>query len=161
MNKKIKNFWLLIFSLAIPLLIGYLGSLLTTPRIATWYVNLIKPVFTPPNWIFAPVWTILFILIGVAFYLILKDSRKNKYFPAACLSFGAQLFLNIYWSFLFFYIKEPPLAFYAIVSLWSMIIVNIYYFYQIRKSSGYLLIPYVVWVTFAAALNYAIWYLNI
>lgn len=161
MNNKIKNLGLFVFALALPLLIGYFGSLLTTPSINTWYVALMKPSFTPPNWIFSPVWTLLFVLMGVAFYLILKNGRGNKYYLGACLSFGAQLFLNIYWSFLFFYIKEPPLAFYAIVSLWSMIIVNIYYFYLIKKSAAYLLVPYILWVSFAAALNYAIWYLNI
>ncbi len=161
MNIKIKRFWLLIFSVTIPLIIGYLGSLLTTPALKTWYPSLIKPSFNPPNWLFAPVWTLLFILMGVAFFLILKEGKDSKNYRAACISFGSQLFLNMYWSFLFFYSKEPSLAFYAIVSLWSMIFVNIYYFYQIKKTAAYLLIPYIVWVTFAAILNYAIWYLNI
>lgn len=160
MNVKIKNFWLFIVSLAIPLFVGYLGSLLTTPHIATWYSYLSKPVFSPPNWVFAPVWTTLYILMGISFFLILKDSKKGQFFRASWLSFAAQLLLNLYWSFLFFYVKNPPLAFYGIISLWSMIIVNFYYFYQIKKSAAYLLIPYIVWVTFAAALNYSIWYLN-
>jgi len=158
---KINKIWLFIISLVIPLFIGFAGSLLTTPNIAPWYTSLNKPWFTPPNWLFSPTWTVLFILMGLALFLILKDGRQNRYFKAACLSFGFQLFLNLYWSFLFFYIKQPPLAFYAIVSLWSMIFVNIYYFYQIKKSAAYLLIPYIVWVTFAAALNYSIWLLNL
>jgi len=158
---KINKIWLFVISVAIPLFIGFIGSLLTTPSIAGWYTSLNKPGFTPPNWLFGPTWTILFILMGWALFLILKDGRQNRYFKAACLSFGFQLFLNLYWSFLFFYIKQPPLAFYAIVSLWSMIFVNIYYFYQIKKSAAYLLIPYIVWVTFAAVLNYSIWLLNL
>jgi tryptophan-rich sensory protein len=160
MKIKSKTIWLFIISLAIPLVVGYLGSLLTTPSISTWYQELYKPSFTPPNWVFAPAWTTLFILMGVACFLILRDGKKNRYFRSAYLSYGAQLFLNIYWSFLFFYIKEPPLAFYAIISLWSMIFVNIYYFYQIKKTAAYLLIPYIVWVTFAAVLNYSIWLIN-
>jgi len=158
---KINKIWLFVISIAIPLFIGFAGSLLTTPNIDIWYTSLSKPWFTPPNWLFGPAWTVLFILMGFALFLILKDGRQNRYFKAACLSFGFQLFLNLYWSFLFFYIKQPPLAFYAIVSLWSMIFVNIYYFYQIKKSAAYLLIPYIVWVTFAAVLNYSIWLLNL
>jgi len=158
---KINKIWLFIISVAIPLFIGFIGSFLTTPNIDPWYTSLNKPWFTPPNWLFSPTWTVLFILMGLALFLILKDGRQNRYFKAACLSFGFQLFLNLYWSFLFFYIKQPPLAFYAIVSLWSMIFVNIYYFYQIKKSAAYLLIPYIVWVTFAAVLNYSIWLLNL
>lgn len=157
---KIKNIWLLILSLFIPLAVGYLGSLLTMPGLASWYGGLTKPAFTPPNWLFGPAWTLLFILMGIAFFFILRDGRGNKNFSAAWMSFGAQLFLNIYWSFLFFFVQEPPLAFYGLISLWSMIFVNIYYFYQIKKSAAYLLIPYIAWVTFAGALNYSIWYLN-
>ncbi len=156
---KINKIWLFVISMAIPLFVGFIGSLLTTPSIDVWYTSLNKPWFTPPNWLFAPAWTILFVLMGWSLFLILKDGRRNRHFKAACLSFGFQLFLNVYWSFLFFYIKQPPLAFYAIISLWSMIFVNIYYFYQIKKSAGYLLIPYIAWVTFAAILNYAIWFL--
>lgn len=160
MNTKLKNFGLLIFSVAIPLIVGFLGSLLTTPSIDTWYMALNKPSFNPPNWLFGPVWTILFILMGVALFLVLRDGRESKQFKAACWSFGAQLFLNIYWSFLFFFVKEPPLAFWAIISLMSMVVVNIYYFYQVKKVSAYLLIPYLAWITFASVLNYLIWYLN-
>lgn len=160
MNSKLKNFGLLLISVAIPLFVGFLGSLLTTPSINTWYLTLNRPSFNPPNWIFGPVWTTLFILMGVALFLVIKDGKENKYFKAACLSFGAQLFLNIYWSFLFFFVKEPPLAFWGIISLISMIVVNFYYFFQIKKSAAYLLIPYIAWVLFATILNYFIWILN-
>jgi len=160
MNTKLKNVFLFIISLAIPLAVGYLGSLLTTPSIATWYATLNKPSFNPPNWLFAPVWTTLFILMGLALFLIIKQGKNNKFYRQAYLSFGAQLFLNIYWSFLFFFIHAPNLAFWSIISLLSMIIVNIYYFYQVKRSAAYLLIPYLAWVSFAAILNYAIWSLN-
>jgi len=161
MNSKFKNFCLLILSLAIPLFIGYIGSLLTMPSISGWYAGLIKPVFTPASWVFGPAWTILYVLMGVALFLVIKDGGGRNYYRASIISFATQLFLNLYWSFLFFYIKEPSLAFYAIISLWSMIIVNIYYFYQVKKTAALLLIPYIIWVTFAAVLNYSIWYLNI
>jgi len=160
MNPKLKNTFLLLISVAIPLAIGFLGSLLTTPSINTWYTTLNKPSFNPPNWIFGPVWTTLFILMGVALFLILKEGKSVRHFKPACFSFGAQLFLNLYWSFLFFFAHAPSLAFWGIVSLMSMIIVNIYYFFQIKKVAAYLLIPYVLWVSFAASLNYLIWILN-
>jgi tryptophan-rich sensory protein len=160
MKRAAKKIWLLVFSLAIPLLIGFLGSTLTTPNIPTWFVCLEKPFFSPPNWLFAPVWTILFILMGLALFLVLRDGRKNRYFEDAILVFGAQLILNLYWSFFFFFIHSPLLAFYDIIILWLMIALNIYCFYKIKKTAAYLLIPYIVWVSFAAILNYSIWFLN-
>ncbi len=160
MKLKFKNIILLLVSVGTPLFVGFLGSLLTTPSIDTWYQTLNKPSFNPPNWIFGPVWTTLFILMGIAIFLVIKKGTGGKYFKAACLSFGAQLFLNIYWSFLFFFVHEPSLAFWGIISLMSMIIVNFYYFYQIKKSAAYLLIPYIAWVSFASILNYFIWILN-
>ena len=160
MKFNLKNFWLLVFSLGLVFLAAYLGSALTTPSIGTWYATINKPAFNPPNYLFAPVWTSLFLLMGIAFFLILKEGKDKKYFRAAYLSFGAQLFLNVYWSFLFFFAHEPTLAFFGLVSLWSMIIVNIYYFFQIKKTAAYLLFPYILWVTFAGVLNYAIWSLN-
>jgi len=160
MKLNLKNFWLFIMSMGIVFLVAYLGSILTTPNIATWYSTINKPSFNPPNYLFAPVWTALFFLMGISLFIILKDGKGKKYYRAACWSFGAQLFLNVYWSFLFFFAHEPALAFFGLVSLWSMIIVNIYYFFQIKKSAAYLMFPYILWVTFAGVLNYAIWYLN-
>lgn len=160
MKVEIKNIWLLIISLATPLLVGFFGSLLTTPGVATWYSFLTKPWFNPPNWIFSPVWTLLFVLMGLALFLVLKEGRKNSHFAIALIVFAAQLFLNLYWSFFFFFVQAPSLAFYEIISLWLMILVNIYYFYQIKKTAAYLLIPYLAWVSFAAVLNYFIWSLN-
>lgn len=160
MNNKLKNFGLLIICLAVPIIVGYLGSLLTGTSIDTWYVLLNKPAFNPPNWLFGPVWTTLYVLMGISFFLIVKEGRRDKNFRNAWLSFAAQLFLNLYWSFLFFYIKMPSLAFWSILSLLSMIIVNSYYFYQIKKSAVYFYIPYIIWVSFAAVLNYFIWQLN-
>jgi len=160
MNNKLKNLGLLIICLVIPLGIGYLGSFLTASSVNDWYTLINKPAFNPPNWLFGPVWTFLYLLMGIALFLVLKNGRENKYFRQAWLSFAAQLFLNLYWSFLFFYIKMPSLAFWAIISLLSMIIVNAYYFYQIKKTAAYLYIPYIAWVSFAGILNYFIWQLN-
>lgn len=160
MKLNLKNFWLFVMSMGIVFLAAYLGSTLTTPSIATWYSTINKPSFNPPNYLFAPVWTALFFLMGISLFIILKDGNGKKYYRAACWSFGAQLFLNVYWSFLFFFAHEPALAFFGLVSLWSMIIVNIYYFFQIKKTAAYLMFPYILWVTFAGVLNYAIWYLN-
>lgn len=160
MNNKLKNVGLFLLCLAIPLFIGYLGSMLTATGVSTWYPLINKPSFNPPNWLFAPVWTLLYILMGVALFLVIKKGKESKYRRQAYLSFGAQLFLNLYWSFLFFYTKMPSLAFWAIISLVSMIIVNTYYFYQIRKSAAYLYVPYLAWVSFASVLNYFIWQLN-
>lgn len=165
MKSRLKNFWLLLFSLVLVSLVAYLGSTLTTPSINSWYAAINKPSFNPPNYIFSPVWTILFVLMAIAFFLILKacltNGQDKKYFRAAYLSFGAQLLLNVYWSFLFFFAHEPGLAFFGLISLWSMIVVNIYYFSKIKKVAAYLLLPYLLWVTFAGVLNYAIWSLNV
>lgn len=160
MKARIKNAWLLVLSLALPLLVGFVGSSFTRPNIATWYVCLEKPVFSPPNWVFAPVWTLLFILMGLALFLILRDGKKSRHFETAVILFGAQLILNLYWSFFFFFFHSPLYAFIDICVLWLLIVFNIYFFYKIKKTAAYLLIPYLVWVTFAAILNYAICLLN-
>lgn len=160
MNNKIKKIGLLILCLAVPLLIGGLGSWLTASSINDWYPLLNKPSFNPPNWLFGPVWTFLYLLMGTALFIALVAGKESRYRRHALLSFGAQLFLNLYWSFLFFYIKMPSLAFWALISLLSMMIVNAYYFYQIKKPAAYLYIPYIAWVSFAGVLNYFIWQLN-
>ncbi len=146
----------LTIAILIPLLAGFLGSYFTTPAISTWYVDIIKPELNPPNWIFAPVWTTLYILMGVSFYLIL-EKRKNL---LPILIFGIQIILNTTWSFLFFGIQRLDLAFANIILLWISILVMIIIFYRLSKISGYLLFPYIIWVTFAGYLNYAIWMLN-
>lgn len=161
MNKKIEKIGLLIVCLAIPLAIGWLGSWLTASSLNDWYPLLNKPSFNPPNWLFGPVWTVLYLLMGIAIFMVLSDNSDNRYRRHASISFIAQLFLNLYWSFLFFYIKMPSLAFWALISLLSMIIVNAYYFYQVRNSAAYLCIPYIAWICFAGLLNYFIWQLNL
>jgi len=150
---------LFLFASLLPLIFGYLGSLLTAPKIDGWYKLLNKPFFNPPNWIFAPVWTVLFILMGVSIYLILKKSASH-YRRSAIFIFYLQLFLNLIWSFLFFYLGCIDLAFFEIIVLTFAIITSIVYFWRLSRLSAYLLFPYLIWVLFASILNYSIYILN-
>jgi len=140
-------------------LAGIIGSLFTTSSIPTWYATLIKPSFNPPNWIFAPVWIFLYLLMGISFYLIwIKSNNPNFSFLMSV--FLLQLVLNAFWSIIFFGLKSPLFAFVEIIVLWLTILICIILFFRISKISSYLLIPYILWVTFAAVLNFAIWKLN-
>ena len=154
-NKFIKFFICLI----VPQIAAILGSLATTPNITGWYTNLNKPSFNPPNWVFGPVWTLLFILMGIALYLVWMEKIKiNK--TNAYLFFYLQLAFNVIWSVLFFTLHNPLYAFIEIIFLWILILLNIIYFYRINKLAGWLLLPYILWVSFAAFLNYNIFILN-
>lgn len=152
------DFKILIFAILIPLAAGAVGSAFTTSEINTWYQILNKPVFNPPNWIFAPVWTTLYILMGISFYLILVSKANNK--TLAIKVFLAQLLLNLLWSILFFGLHNPLLAFVEILILWGAILYTIITFYKISKPATYLLIPYILWVSFAAVLNLFVVFLN-
>lgn len=151
MNKVIKY----IISIFICLSAGLVGSVFTTPAIPGWYANLNKPSFSPPNSLFAPVWTILFILMGISLALIYN--KKNK---VAVRIFAVQLILNTFWSILFFGLKSPGLAFVEIIFLWLAIILTIIKFYKISKPAAYLLFPYLLWVSFASFLNFTVYRLN-
>lgn len=148
-----RNIPLLVLSIGLCLGAGILGSFFTFSAIPEWYSTLNKPFFSPPNWIFGPVWTALYILMGISLYLIWQKKKVP-------LVFWIQLILNAVWSIIFFRLKNPGLAFIDIVVLWIAIILTIKYFYPISKLAGYLLIPYLLWVSFAAILNYAILILN-
>jgi len=146
-------------SLVIPLLAGFVGSLFTVQNIPTWYALLNKPFFNPPNAIFGPTWTTLYLLMGFALYLVIQtETEKRKIL--AYKFFALQLFLNTLWSILFFGLHAVGLAFIEIVVLWTAIFKNIIEFGKINKLASYLLIPYIAWVTFAAVLNFAILLLN-
>ncbi len=149
----------LILSIGICLGAGILGSFFTVSSIPTWYAALNKPSFSPPNFVFGPVWTILYILMGISLYLVLSGKRKGERGKAIQI-FAVQLVLNVLWSIIFFGMRNPALAFVDIVALWIAIVVTIKYFYSISKVASYLLYPYLVWVSFAAILNYSIWVLN-
>jgi len=149
----------LIISLIIPQLAGGIGSLFTMNSVGTWYQILEKPFFSPPNWVFAPVWTTLFILMGVALFLV----WKKDYVPGRNLAlwvFGIQLALNVLWSFVFFGMHQPGWAMAEILVLWFAIAANMLAFHHVSKAAGWLLLPYLLWVSFAAVLNCAIWRLN-
>lgn len=136
-----------------------LGSLVTTPRIDGWYAELDKPFFNPPSWVFGPVWTVLFLAMAVAGWLV----WRKKGFSGARIAltlFGIQLFLNVLWSTLFFGLKSPGAALVEIVVLWVAILGTTLAFRQTSRTAAALLIPYLAWVAFAAVLNLGIWYLN-
>ena len=148
-----KNLPKLIFSIGICLGAGVLGSFFTFSAIPIWYATLNKPSFSPPNWVFGPVWTVLYILMGISLYLV----WTKKKVPSV---FWVQLVLNAAWSIIFFGMKNPVLSLVDIVALWIAIILTIKSFYPISKTAFYLLIPYLLWVSFATILNLSIVLLN-
>ena len=160
MKCKIKSWPKLLFSLLITQAAGWVGSIFTMPQIDTWYATLNKPSFNPPSWVFGPVWTILFLLMGVSLYLIWTGTWHHKLKEEALMIFIAQLILNVFWSIAFFGFQNLALAFLEILILWTSILFTILFFYRLNKTAAYLLVPYIVWVSFAAVLNFAIWYLN-
>ncbi|OGM76775.1 TspO protein [Candidatus Woesebacteria bacterium RIFOXYA1_FULL_43_9] len=149
----------LLFSLLLPFLAGGLGSAFTTPAIPTWYATLNKPVWQPPSWLFGPVWTTLYFLMGVAFFLVIKNQSLKKVSNAVAI-FVVQLIFNALWSIVFFGMKNIGGALGVIAILWVLIVVNILIFYRLNKTAGILLVPYLLWVSFASFLNYTIWTLN-
>ena len=139
-------------------LAGVIGSLFTFSSIPNWYAALVRPSFSPPNWLFAPVWTALYALMGIAVYLVYMHKKKPR--NAALLAFGAQLLLNMLWSVVFFGWNSIQGGLIVILLLWLAIIWTIMKFYPIDRFSAYLLVPYLLWVSFAAVLNYYIFILN-
>lgn len=140
--------------------LGAIGSVFTVPSIPTWYAALEKPFLNPPNWIFGPVWTTLFALMGIAAFLVWRKGLGKQQAKAALLLFGIQLLLNVLWSVLFFGWHMPSLAFIDIAALWIMILGTIILFSRVSRPAAYLLLPYLAWVTFASYLNLMIWSLN-
>ncbi len=139
---------------------GAIGSLFTFQSIPTWYAGLNKPDFSPPNWVFGPVWTTLYILMGIAAYLVYAKGMKKKEVRAALAVFSLQLALNVLWSILFFGLQNPLYGLVCIIALWLSIAATMWKFYGIDRNAGRLLIPYLFWVSLASALNYFIWMMN-
>ena len=156
---KKENMLKLVFSIIICQAAGLIGALFTSSSVGSWYSTIQKPAFNPPNWIFGPVWTTLYILMGVSLYVILTK-RRNRKVKIGLTLFGIQLVLNSLWSFLFFGLERPLFGLIEIPILWVFILLTIIQFWKIDKKASYLLIPYLLWVTFAAVLNYYIWFLN-
>jgi len=149
----------LIISIALCFFVAFLGSWTTFQSVQTWYMTINKPSFNPPSWLFGPVWSVLYTLMAIAFWLV----WKNRDLPSK--SFAMQLFLiqlvlNLLWSFLFFYFKLPFWAFLEIILMWTTILFTIIYFYKINPWAAYIMIPYLLWVGFATILNGSIWILN-
>ena len=146
----------LITCLAIPLAVGSLSALLTQNSMET-FNSITKPGLAPPGWLFPVVWTILYILMGIASYLVLTSGKPNN---KALTTYGIQLVFNFFWSIIFFNLELYLFAFIWLVLLWLLILKTILLFYQISKPAGYLMVPYLLWVTFAGYLNLAIYLLN-
>lgn len=143
------------------LAIGYFSGMVTRSAITTWYPTLVKPSFNPPNWIFAPVWSMLYVMMGVAAGLVWdRIDAEKEVVKKALILFAIQLALNALWSYLFFGLKNPMLASLEVIILWLMIYETYIQFAKINKIAGYLLIPYLFWVGFATILTVSIWFLN-
>lgn len=157
---KVDRVLKLLITLGAVQMAGIVGSFFTASKIPTWYAELAKPELAPPNWVFAPVWISLFVFIGISAFLVWDRGLKRRDVRIALGVFIFQLVLNTFWSIIFFGLQSPGWAFIWIALLWSAIIVNILFFLRISKVAGLLLVPYFLWVSFAAYLNYAIWTLN-
>ena len=157
MNKYVK----IIISVSVCLLVAFLASLATQSSVKTWFLTIEKPFFNPPGWLFAPVWTLLYIMMGIAFGLIWSsDFKDKKVVKSAMIIFGIQLALNALWSILFFGLCNPLLAFIEILLLWLFIFETIKVFKPIDSLASKLLYPYLAWVSFATILNASIWWMN-
>ena len=154
-----KKYFSLILSLALVFLIEVLGRVLTMESVSSWYLTLQKPSWTPPSWVFAPVWTLLYISMGVSSWLIFLKVQSVAKHKTPFLVYGLQLALNLLWSYCFFVLESPLLALIDVLALLVIISINIIVFAKIYKPAGLLLIPYFIWTCYAAVLNFAIWQL--
>lgn len=143
----------LIFCILITEGAGIIGSIATSSSVKTWFLTINKPSFQPPSWLFAPVWTLLFLLMGISLYLVWNKKNDIRWF-------WIQLFLNIVWSYLFFGLKNPTLAVFEIILLWFAILITTIKFWSLNKKASFLLLPYLAWVSFASFLNFSIARLN-
>lgn len=160
MKIKLVDVGRLLLCILICELAGIIGSVFTVTAIPTWYAGLVKPALNPPGWVFGPVWTLLYALMGIAAFLVWKRGWKRKEVKVALGVFGAQLVANALWSIIFFAGHNPFYALIDIVLMWVLIVATIFVFYRISKPAAYLLVPYLAWVSFATYLNYMIYVLN-
>lgn len=157
---RISEIPLLIGSVLIPFLVAAIGSYITFTQISTWYVALAKPLWAPPNWLFGPIWSILYLLMGISLFLILRKGFYRQDVRFAILIFAVQLVLNLIWSWVFFGAHSLFGGFIVIMLLWIAIFANIIAFSILSRTAGLLLIPYIVWVSIASYLNYSVYLLN-
>lgn len=149
-----------IIAVGAPLVVGGLSGLATARGVSTWYPTLVKPSFNLPAWVFGPVWTVLYVIMGVAAYLVWRQGVDSEKVGAALVVFAAQLALNGLWSILFFGMQQPGCALVEIVVLWIAIGAAVWQFWQVVPAAGLLLVPYWAWVSFATVLNASLWWLN-
>ena len=159
-NIRIINIVKLVTSLVVCQCAGIVGSVFTAPAIPNWYATLQKPAFTPPNWLFAPAWITLYLLMGIAAFLVWCVGLENRRVRTALIIFLVQLMLNALWSVVFFGMQSPLYGVIVIAILWLMILLTILKFARISATAAWLLVPYILWVCFATALNISIWILN-
>ena len=157
---RTKEYFQLAVAVAVPLLAGAVGSVFTSPAISGWYAQLARPALSPPNWVFGPVWTTLFLMMGVAAFLVWRRGLAARAVRVALGVFVAQLVLNVLWSALFFGLRRPDLALAEIAVLWLAIAATILVFRPLSRLAACLLVPYLAWVSFASYLNFAFWRLN-
>ena len=150
----------LILAVAAPLVVGGLSGFATARGVETWYPTLVKPSFNPPAWVFGPTWTVLYVLMGVALFLVWRQGMETPGVRLALAVFAAQLLLNGLWSIIFFGMQSPGWALAEIILLWLAILATLWAFWRLTPAAGWLLVPYVAWVSFAAVLNGSIWALN-
>lgn len=150
----------LIASIAICQTAGFLGSIFTDQSVGTWYPSLIKPAFTPPGWIIGLVWVLLFTLMGISLFLVWREGLGEISVRTALYVFAAQIAANVLWSIAFFGLKSPIAGLIVIAILWALILLNIFKFWPVSKNAALLLVPCILWVSFAAFLNFSIWTLN-
>ena len=155
-----KNWIKSVIAVLIPLLTGGISGYFTATGVGTWYIQINKPTWNPPNQIFAPVWTTLYIMMGIALFLIWKSNADAVDKKKAITLWGIQMLLNFLWSFIFFNQHLIGLALADIVGMWLFILITIFAFAKINKTAAWLLVPYIAWVSFAGILNCAIWWLN-
>ena len=160
-TSKKQSVMILIGSILLCNCAGLLGALATSTGQDSWYATLIKPSFNPPSWLFGPVWTLLYVLMGISLFLVIMEGKKGRNIRIPLILFAVQLILNTLWSFAFFGLESPLYGLLVIIPLWVFIFATIVTFYPIRKAAAWLLVPYIAWVSFATILNYALYSLNL
>ncbi len=147
-------------SIGICLAAGAIGAFFTAGALSVWYAELVKPPFTPPDWLFAPVWMVLYIMMGISVFLIWCEGFENDEVKWGIGLFAIQLVLNVLWSFVFFGLNSIIGGLVVIIALWFAILFTMLHFFRVTAFAGWLLIPYFVWVSFATILNYSFLVLN-
>ncbi|MDG1761530.1 MAG: tryptophan-rich sensory protein [Flavobacteriaceae bacterium] len=155
-----KSYSKIALSIGICLLVGFLSGFATQSAVGDWYGDLTKPFLNPPNWIFGPVWTVLYLLMGLSAGIVWSRGFHHKWVKTALYHFGFQLILNGLWSIVFFGFQNPLFGLLVIIALWILILRTIKWFRVVSKQAAYLLYPYLAWVSFATYLNFSIWILN-